>query len=170
MKEYPFFLAQVTTFGGSDAKQMLSGIDFVWPMLMIASSAFQASASILKESVFVDAATRLKGKLLDIFVVNSFGSGFQALFVLLFLPFLSNMKGIPFSQLPLYIKSGAGCFFNIGVHTLVPISIYILSLPLPYLPEGVSLSSFFLFGSMILVVGLLLYNVPQPVKQSSKID
>ncbi|XP_057469861.1 protein CLT2, chloroplastic-like isoform X3 [Actinidia eriantha] len=97
---------------------MLSGIDFVWPMLMIASSAFQASASILKESVFVDAATRLKGKLLDIFVVNSFGSGFQALFVLLFLPFLSNMKGIPFSQLPLYIKSGAGCFFNIGVHTL----------------------------------------------------
>ncbi|PSS31573.1 hypothetical protein CEY00_Acc04846 [Actinidia chinensis var. chinensis] len=202
----------VAVTSGSDTNQMLSGIGFVWPMLMIASSAFQAGASILKESVFVDAATRLKGKLLDIFVVNSFGSGFQALFVLLFLPFLSNMKGIPFSQLPLYIKNGAGCFFNIGAHTLgcdgapllpllfivtniafnisllsllkissavlaslvsmssVPISIYILSLPLPYLPEGATLSSFFLFGSMILVIGLLLYNVPQPVNQVSEID
>ncbi|XP_057490256.1 protein CLT2, chloroplastic-like [Actinidia eriantha] len=202
----------VAVTSGSDTNQMLSGIGFVWPMLMIASSAFQAGASILKESVFVDAATRLKGKLLDIFVVNSFGSGFQALFVLLFLPFLSNMKGIPFSQLPLYIKNGAGCFFNIGAHTLgcdgapllpllfivtniafnisllsllkissavlaslvsmssVPISIYILSLPLPYLPEGATLSSFFLFGSMILVIGLLLYNVPQPVNRVSEID
>lgn len=38
----------------------------------------------------------------------------QALFVLLFLPFLSNLKGIPFSQLPSFLKSGAGCFFNTG--------------------------------------------------------
>ncbi|KAF5955461.1 hypothetical protein HYC85_008317 [Camellia sinensis] len=241
----------VAVASGSDTGQMLSGIGFVWPVLMIVSSAFQAGASILKESVFIDAANRLKGKLLDIFVVNSFGSGFQALFVFLFLPFLSSLKGIPFSLLPTYIKSGAGCFFNIGVHTLgtrvsfatfggkrkhvvvtflfpkawvlgeemgntfstvscegapllpllymvtniafnisalhllkissavvsslnsmssVPISIYILSLPLPYLPEGVSLSPFFLIGSMILVVGLILYNIPQPLKQDSEIE
>lgn len=202
----------VAVASGSDTGQMLSGIGFVWPVLMIVSSAFQAGASILKESVFIDAANRLKGKLLDIFVVNSFGSGFQALFVFLFLPFLSSLKGIPFSLLPTYIKSGAGCFFNIGAHTLgcegapllpllymvtniafnisalhllkissavvsslnsmssVPISIYILSLPLPYLPEGVSLSPFFLIGSMILVVGLILYNIPQPLKQDSEIE
>ncbi|KAI7986506.1 hypothetical protein LOK49_LG14G00833, partial [Camellia lanceoleosa] len=100
---------------------MLSGIGFVWPVLMIVSSAFQAGASILKvihcmESVFIDAANRLK--LLDIFVVNSFGSGWisgnfhmacQDIF----------LKGMPFSLLPTYIKSGAGCFFNIGAHTLV---------------------------------------------------
>ncbi|THG07280.1 hypothetical protein TEA_001870 [Camellia sinensis var. sinensis] len=160
----------VAVASGSDTGQMLSGIGFVWPVLMIVSSAFQAGASILKESVFIDAANRLKGKLLDIFVVNSFGSGFQALFVFLFLPFLSSLKGIPFSLLPTYIKSGAGCFFNIGAHTLVPISIYILSLPLPYLPEGVSLSPFFLIGSMILVVGLILYNIPQPLKLDSEIE
>ncbi|KAL4570886.1 hypothetical protein LXL04_026550 [Taraxacum kok-saghyz] len=69
---------------------------------------------LIKEYVFIDAVTRLKGKLLDIFVVNSFGSGFQALFVLFFLPFLSNLKGIPLHELPSYIKSGAGCFLNIG--------------------------------------------------------
>ncbi|XP_028070889.1 protein CLT2, chloroplastic-like [Camellia sinensis] len=108
----------VAVASGSDTGQMLSGIGFVWPVLMIVSSAFQAGASILKESVFIDAANRLKGKLLDIFVVNSFGSGFQALFVFLFLPFLSSSKGIPFSLLPTYIKSGAGCFFNIGAHAL----------------------------------------------------
>ncbi|KAI8014431.1 hypothetical protein LOK49_LG05G03114 [Camellia lanceoleosa] len=202
----------VAVASGSDTGQMLSGIGFVWPVLMIVSSAFQAGASILKESVFIDAANRLKGKLLDIFVVNSFGSGFQALFVFLFLPFLSSLKGIPLSLLPTYIKSGAGCFFNIGAHTpgcegapllpllymvtniafnisalhllkissavvsslnsmsSVPISIYILSLPLPYLPEGVSLSPFFLIGSMILVVGLILYNIPLPLKQDSEIE
>ncbi|XP_070056232.1 protein CLT2, chloroplastic isoform X2 [Nicotiana tomentosiformis] len=99
---------------GPDSNQMLAGIAFVWPVLMVASSAFQAAASVIKEFVFIDAASRLKGKVLDIFVVNSFGSAFQALFVLLFLPFLSNLKGIPFSELPSFLKSGAGCFFNIG--------------------------------------------------------
>ncbi|TXG52646.1 hypothetical protein EZV62_021815 [Acer yangbiense] len=183
---------------GSTAGQMLSGVEFIWPAIMIASCAFQAGASIIKEFIFVDAIKRLKGKSVDIFVVNSFGSGFQALFVLLLLPFLSNLKGIPFAQLPLYLKSGAGCdgapllpllyvttnlAFNISLLRLmkissavvaslvvtlsVPLSIYVLSLPLPLIPEGSSLSPFFLFGSLILVLGLLLYNLPKPAKQSS---
>ncbi|XP_009795853.1 protein CLT2, chloroplastic isoform X2 [Nicotiana sylvestris] len=62
---------------GPDSNQMLAGIAFVWPVLMVASSAFQAAASVIKEFVFIDAASRLKGKVLDIFVVNSFGSAFQ---------------------------------------------------------------------------------------------
>ncbi|KAL4556527.1 hypothetical protein LXL04_039183 [Taraxacum kok-saghyz] len=188
---------------GSESGQMLAGVGMMWPIMMVVSSAFQAGATIIKEYVFIDAVTRLKGKLLDIFVVNSFGSGFQALFVLFFLPFLSNLKGIPLHELPSYIKSGAGCFLNIGatssgcdgspllpllyiinniafnisvlnlvkissavVSSLaivlsVPTTIYILSLPLPYLPEGVTLSPFFLFGSLVLVLGLILYNLPQ---------
>ncbi|XP_031114496.1 protein CLT2, chloroplastic [Ipomoea triloba] len=195
---------------GSGSGNMLSGVALLWPVLMIASSAFQAGASIIKESVFIDAATQLKGKMLDIFVVNSFGSGFQALFVLLFLPFLSNLKGIPFSQLPSFLKSGAGCFFNIGndtsgcdgapllpllyittniafnisilnlvkistavvsslaVMSSVPLSIYLLSLPLPYLPEGSSLSPFFVLGSLVLIIGLVLYNLRWPLKQDSE--
>ncbi|KAG8632794.1 hypothetical protein MANES_18G056700v8 [Manihot esculenta] len=199
----------VAVASGSSADQMLPGVEFIWPALMIISSAFQAGASIIKEFIFVDAAKRLKGKSLDIFVVNSFGSGFQALFVLLLLPLLSNLKGIPFAQLPSYLKSGAGCLVNIGrdvpgcdgspllpllyvatnvafnisllnlvkissavvsslaVMLSVPISIYVLSLPLPYLPEGASLSPFFLLGSVILVLGLVLYTVARPVKQAS---
>ncbi|XP_071710381.1 protein CLT2, chloroplastic [Rutidosis leptorrhynchoides] len=193
---------------GSESGQMLAGVGLLWPIMMVVSSAFQAGATIIKEYVFIDAVKHLKGKLLDIFVVNSFGSGFQALFVLLFLPFLSNLKGIPFHELPSYIKSGAGCFlnvstssgcdgspllpllyivnniaFNISILNLVKISsavvsslavvlsvpttIYILSLPLPYLPEGVTLSPFFLFGSVVLVLGLILYNIPQRSKQAS---
>ncbi|KAM6543821.1 hypothetical protein CsatB_008268 [Cannabis sativa] len=197
----------VAVTSGSNANQMLYGVELVWPVLMIASSAFQAGASIIKEFVFIDSAARLKGKTLDIFVVNSFGSGFQALFVLLFLPFLSSMKGIPFAQLPSYFKSGVGCFLNIGASTSgcegspllpllyiatnlmfnisvlnlvktssavvsslavmlsVPVSIYILSVPLPYLPVTSTLGPFFLFGSFILVLGLILYTLPQPSKQ-----
>ncbi|XP_010320227.2 protein CLT2, chloroplastic isoform X2 [Solanum lycopersicum] len=196
---------------GSDSNQMLAGIAFVWPVLMVASSAFQAAASIIKEFVFIDAASRLKGKVLDIFVVNSFGSGFQALFVLLFLPFLSNLKGIPFSELPSFLKSGAGCFFNIGnnvsgcdgapllpllyiftniafnisalnlmkissavisslvVMSSVPLSMYLLSMPLPYLPQGSSLSPFFLLGSAVLLIGLILYNIPRTQKQDTEL-
>ncbi|KAL2529746.1 CRT (chloroquine-resistance transporter)-like transporter 2 [Forsythia ovata] len=193
---------------GSDSDQMLSGVGIFWPAMMIASSSFQAVASIVKESVFLDATPRLKGKLLDIFVVNSFGSGFQALFVLLFLPFLSNLKGIPLTELPSYLKSGAACFFNVGSNTTdcagapmlpllyiiinitfnmsllnllkyssaivsslavmssVPISIYILSLPFPYLPEGASLSPYFVLGSAILMVVLVLYNISWPLQQN----
>lgn len=37
--------------------------------------------------------------------------------MLLFLPFLSNLKGISFAELPLYLKSGAGCLLNLGANT-----------------------------------------------------
>ncbi|XP_050213609.1 protein CLT2, chloroplastic isoform X2 [Mercurialis annua] len=199
----------VAVGSGSNADRTLSRVEFIWPAVMIISCAFQAGASIIKEYIFVDAAKRLKGKSLDIFVVNSFGSGFQVLFVLLLLPLLSNLKGIPFAQLPSYLKSGAGCLVNIGRNTpgcdgapllpllyitvnmafnisylnlvkissavvsslavtlSVPLSIYVLSLPLPYIPEAAGLSPFFLLGSLILVSGLVLYNVSRPAKPVS---
>ncbi|KAG8369172.1 hypothetical protein BUALT_Bualt15G0123600 [Buddleja alternifolia] len=108
----------VAVTSGSGKSGMLSGVGLAWPALMIAASAFQAGASIVKESIFLDAATRLEGKSLDIFVVNSFGSGFQAVFILLFLPILSNLKGIPLSGLLSYIQSGSVCFLNIGTNTI----------------------------------------------------
>ncbi|XP_072980537.1 protein CLT2, chloroplastic isoform X2 [Typha angustifolia] len=201
----------LAVMSGANKGQILSDIEFIWPALMVASSAFQAGASILKEFVFIDGARRLQGKPLDIFVVNSFGSGFQALFVFLFLPFLSNMRGIPFAELPAYLKSGAACFLNIGGNQIgcegapllpllfimmnmafnisllnlvkmssalvaslaatlaVPIAIYVLSLPLPYIPEGSSLSTSFVVGAAILVLGLILYNLPKSAKEL-KID
>ncbi|XP_066162461.1 protein CLT2, chloroplastic isoform X2 [Oryza sativa Japonica Group] len=98
---------------GANEGQFLSEVKFIWLALMVASSAFQAGASILKESVFIDGAKRLKGRRPDIFVVNSFGSGFQALFVFLLLPLLSNLKGIKFAELPAYLNGGAECFLNV---------------------------------------------------------
>lgn len=52
----------------------------------------------------------------------------------------------------------------------VPVSVYILSLPLPYLPEATSLSPFFLLGCGVLVCGLYLYNTTRPARNSSEID
>ncbi|KAL8487816.1 hypothetical protein ACS0TY_024218 [Phlomoides rotata] len=198
----------VAVTSGASNSQMLSGVGILWPALMIASSAFQAAASIVKESVFLDAAARLKGKSLDIFVVNSFASGFQAIFILFFLPILSNSKGIPLSELPLYFRSGAACFLNLGTNTTgcdgapllpllyiasnilfnisilnllkvsnaivaslaarssVPIAIYVLSLPLPYIAKEMRLSPFFHLGTFLLVAGLILYNIPRSYLQN----
>ncbi|KAK3150772.1 hypothetical protein QOZ80_3AG0237520 [Eleusine coracana subsp. coracana] len=197
---------------GANGGPVLSGINFFWPAVMIVSAAFQAAASIIKEFVFIDGAKRLEGRRPDIFVVNSFGSGFQALFVFLLLPFLSNLKGIPFAELPAYLNRGAACFLNIGgnlkdcdgaplipllyitlnmafnisslnlvkmstalvaslASTLaVPLSIYVLSLPLPYLPEATSLNTSFLIGVATLVFGLLLYNLPKKSAEQVKKD
>ncbi|VAI28807.1 unnamed protein product [Triticum turgidum subsp. durum] len=193
---------------GANDGHLLSGVKLIWPLLMVISSAFQAGASILKESVFVDGAKRLKGKRPDIFVVNSFGSGFQALFVFLLLPLLSNLRGIKLAELSGHLNGGAECFLNVGESPIdcggapflpllfifvnmafnisllnlvkmssavvasltatsaVPISIYILSLPLPYIPQGAGLSASFILGGMVLLTGLILYNLPQSSKES----
>ncbi|XP_047167204.1 protein CLT3, chloroplastic-like [Vigna umbellata] len=81
---------------------------------MIVSFLFQAADTVLKEIIFLNATQKLKGGSLDMFVVNSFGSAFQALFICLLLPFLSKLWGIPFSQLPNYLKDGTACFLNVG--------------------------------------------------------
>ncbi|KAH0989084.1 hypothetical protein GBA52_000567 [Prunus armeniaca] len=70
----------VAVTSGSDSGQMLSGVESMWPVLMIASSAFQAGASIIKlmlHTFSIHKPFQLQDKSLDIFVVNSFGSGFQ---------------------------------------------------------------------------------------------
>ena len=67
----------------------------------------------------------------------------------------------------LFILSGGLTMF---CFSSVPVSIYILSLPLPYIPQGASLNTSFIIGTAILVLGLLLYNLPQPATQFSKSD
>lgn len=52
----------------------------------------------------------------------------------------------------------------------VPVSIYILSLPLPFLPEGARLSPLFMIGSLMLVLGLAFYYIPLPSKIEAKTD
>ena len=67
---------------------------------------FPALASIIKEKIFSDAKEDLDGQSLDIFVVNSFGSGAQALGVLLLLPLLVSSRGLSLSELPQYVGDG----------------------------------------------------------------
>ena len=45
---------------------------------------------------------------LDLFAVNSFASAAQATFVLLLLPALAYLRGIPPTKLPDYMNQGAG--------------------------------------------------------------
>uniref|UniRef100_A0A1D1Z8T2 Crt 1 n=1 Tax=Anthurium amnicola TaxID=1678845 RepID=A0A1D1Z8T2_9ARAE len=190
----------ITIASGTGASVSLGNAGIVWTFLMIASFLFQAADTVLKEIIFLDAARKLKGGTLDLFVVNSFGSAFQALFICLLLPLLTKLWGIPFNQLPAYIKDGAACFLNIGsishgcegapllpvmfvlvnmafnislLHLLkissavasclastfsVPLSIYVFTLPLPYVGTPSSLPAGFMAGAAVLVAGLLLYS------------
>ncbi|XVF04845.1 hypothetical protein REPUB_Repub05bG0120400 [Reevesia pubescens] len=190
----------ITVASGSSTGHSLKEAGIFWSVLMIVSFLFQAADTVLKEVIFLDAAKRLKGGSVDLFVVNCYGSAFQALFICLLLPFLSKLWGIPFSQLPTYLKDGAACFLNIGgtlssgcdgapllpllfvivnmgfnislLHLLkissavvsslastfsVPISVYVFTLPLPYLGVASSLPTGFVAGAIILIMGLLIY-------------
>jgi len=89
----------VESVGGLQADPLYIGI-FVSSML------FPALASIIKEKIFAEAKEKLDGKPLDIFVVNSFGSGAQAVGVLLLLPVLTSLRGLSLSELPQYVGDG----------------------------------------------------------------
>ncbi|XP_068658856.1 protein CLT1, chloroplastic-like isoform X2 [Aristolochia californica] len=104
----------VTVASGSGAGLSMKEYGIFWSLLMVISFMLQAADTVLKEVVFVNAAKELKGGSVDLFVVNSYGSGFQAIFICLLLPFLSKLWGVPFNQLPAYLKDGAVCFVNLG--------------------------------------------------------
>ncbi|KAJ0978839.1 hypothetical protein J5N97_014313 [Dioscorea zingiberensis] len=103
----------ITVASGSGGLS-LKDAGIFWTLLMITSFLFQAADTVLKEVIFLDTSRQLKAGSVDLFVVNSFGSAFQALFICLLLPFLSKLWGVPFNQLPMYIKDGAACFLNMG--------------------------------------------------------
>ncbi|CAJ1971254.1 unnamed protein product [Sphenostylis stenocarpa] len=190
----------VTVASGAGAGNSLKEGGMFWSFLMIVSFFLQAAGTVLKETIFLDSTQKLKGGCMDLFVVNSYGSAFQALFISLLLPFLSKLWGIPFSQLPNYLKDGAACFLNVGtlssigcdgapllpllfitvnigfnialLHLLkissavvsclastlsVPISIYVFTMPLPYLGVASSLPTGFMAGAIVLILGLLIY-------------
>ncbi|KAH1243450.1 Protein CLT3, chloroplastic [Glycine soja] len=123
----------LTVVSGSGAGHSLKEAGIFWSLLMIVSFLFQAADTVLKEVIFLDATQKLK----VCTVMNSFNSfhiswrffGYvccqflricipvcllQALFICLLLPFLSKLWGIPFGQLPNYLKDGAACFLNVG--------------------------------------------------------
>ncbi|XP_076960633.1 protein CLT1, chloroplastic-like [Bidens hawaiensis] len=198
----------VTVASGSSAGSLMEA-DLFWSLLMIVSFLFQAADTILKEVIFLDAAKKFKIGSVDLFVINSYGSAFQALFICILLPFLSRLWGIPFHQLPNYLSDGAACFLNMStissgcegapllpvlfcivnmaynislLHLIkissavvsslastvsVPISVFVFTLPLPYLGVASSLPSGFISGAVVLVMGMLIYawtpSTPPPM-------
>lgn len=90
-------------------------IDAVRPLdalVYSASMALVSLAVLMKEKIFRDNKERLGGKDLDLFVVNSTGSAFQALFVFLSLPVLTKLRGLSLAQMPEYVASGASALIN----------------------------------------------------------
>ena len=78
----------------------------MYAAIFVGSMFFPALATIFKERVFGAAKKRLNGQSLDLFVVNSYGSAAQALFIFLLLPVVSSLRGISLSQLLSYLKEG----------------------------------------------------------------
>jgi len=77
--------------------------------LYVLSMLFPALASTQKEVLFAEARRRL-GRPLDLFVVNSYGSAFQAVFTFLLLPVVMWTQGSGVSQLGKYLWDGLCCF------------------------------------------------------------
>ncbi|KFK26200.1 hypothetical protein AALP_AA8G215600 [Arabis alpina] len=189
----------VSVASGSGAAHSIKDAGILWSLLMVFSFLLQGADTVMKEVIFLDSKKRLKGASLDLFVVNSYGSAFQVICVALLLPFLSKLWGIPFNQLPSYLRDGGACFLNIGAKTIgcegapllpvmfvmmnmaynisllrlikissavvsslastvsVPIAVFCFTLPLPYLGVASSLPTGFVAGTVILVLGMLLY-------------
>ncbi|KAL1199157.1 Protein CLT3 [Cardamine amara subsp. amara] len=199
----------VSVASGSGAAHSLKEAGIFWILLMVLSFLLQGADTVLKEVIFIDSQKRLKGASLDLFIVNSYGSAFQAICIALLLPFLSKLWGIPFNQLGSYLKDGAVCFLNIGTITTgcdgapllpllfvivnigyniallrllkissavvsclastvsVPIAVFLFTMPLPYLGVASSLPQGFMAGTVILVLGMILYSwTPQGANPS----
>ncbi|CAL5218945.1 g696 [Coccomyxa viridis] len=99
----------VTAAWPNQGASVFTEISPVYATVFVASMLFPALSTIFKEQIFTKAKETLKGKQLDIFVVNSFGSLAQAVVVFLLLPGLAALRGISFTELPQYLTEGFQC-------------------------------------------------------------
>ncbi|KAL6767274.1 hypothetical protein ACKKBG_A39320 [Auxenochlorella protothecoides x Auxenochlorella symbiontica] len=98
----------------SNGSSPLANVNLMFAAIYCASMIFPALDSILKERLFREAKETLKGKDLDLFVVNSFGSLAQSACILLLLPLLAPLRGIPLSGLPGYLAEGWSVFWGLA--------------------------------------------------------
>uniref|UniRef100_A0A2N9FN36 Uncharacterized protein n=1 Tax=Fagus sylvatica TaxID=28930 RepID=A0A2N9FN36_FAGSY len=190
LKQYPFFLAQLATFGyvlvyfsilylryhaGNVTDEMLSlpKAPFLAVGLLeaLAAATGMAAGARLRSywtKIWVRYAERLwyeelqnlkLGGSVDLFVVNSYGSAFQvgcAGAPLLPLLFIVVNMGFNISLLYL-LKISSAVVSSLASTFSVPISVFVFTLPLPYLGVASSLPTGFVAGAIILVMGLLIY-------------
>ncbi|GLC46764.1 hypothetical protein PLESTB_001488100 [Pleodorina starrii] len=91
-------------------------VELRYVAVCVACFAFPAIANCIKERVFRSFAAA-HGRPLDIFVVNSWGSLFQAAFVLLLLPITTALKGIALADLPAHLATSLSVFTGAGTAT-----------------------------------------------------
>ncbi|KAG2495620.1 hypothetical protein HYH03_006220 [Edaphochlamys debaryana] len=93
------------------AHSAAAAVELRYVAVCVACFAFPAIANCVKERVFSSAARDL-GQPLDIFVVNSFGSLAQSLFVVALLPVTLALKGISPAALPATLAHSAQAFLG----------------------------------------------------------
>ncbi len=74
------------------------------------SCLFPAIDTLLKDRLFRKGKAWQGGRDVDLFVVNTFGSASQAVFVFLLLPLVTQSRGIPLSGLGTHLAMGWDCF------------------------------------------------------------
>ncbi|GIL43868.1 hypothetical protein Vafri_1463 [Volvox africanus] len=100
---------KVPAVGPGMAAGVAATVELRYVGICIACFAFPAIANCIKERVFRSFASA-HGRPLDIFVVNSFGSLFQAFFVVLLLPVTTALKGIALADLPAHLAASLRVF------------------------------------------------------------
>lgn len=103
----------IAAFPADGGPGLLAGVPMLYIGIFLASMGFPALDNVVKEKIFKDVKEEINEDL-DIFVVNSFASGFQALSVLLLLPGIASLRGISPGQLPAYLVEGFGVFMGQG--------------------------------------------------------
>lgn len=205
----------------STGGHILDGVSPVYAAVFVVAMLFPALDTILKESVFrrwreewapgvageagkgIRATHQQRGRDLDLFVLNSFGSAAQAVFVFALLPVITAARGMALGDLPGYLAAGWACcrgltppcgsdcsgapvlplayiLFNLAFNvaalrvirqagnvaislvmsSIVPLTLFAFTLPLPYLDPAPPLGVNFFLGTGLLMVGLGAYNAP----------
>ncbi|XP_021279050.1 protein CLT1, chloroplastic isoform X2 [Herrania umbratica] len=141
----------ITVASGSGTGFSLKEAGIFWSLLMIVSFLLQAADTVLKElpNYLKDGAACF----LNISGTISSGCDGAPLLPLLFV--IVNM-GFNVSLLHL-LKISSAVVSSLASTFSVPISVYVFTLPLPYLGVASSLPTGFVAGAIILVLGLLVY-------------
>lgn len=87
-----------------------ANVDPKYALLYVFSCLFPAIDTLLKDRLFKKGKTWQGGRDVDLFVVNTFGSASQAMFVFLLLPLVTQSRGIPLNGLGTHLAMGWDCF------------------------------------------------------------
>lgn len=92
------------------APSIWTSVNPKYVFLYVFSCLFPAIDTLMKDRLFRKGKAWQDGRDVDLFVVNTFGSAAQAVFVFLLLPLVTQSRGIPLSGLGGHLGMGWDCF------------------------------------------------------------